>query len=132
MMCTGRPDRMSHRKWREGKQQPSRARSGHQLSCCLVSLHFLCDILSVQFTCKYKHSETRICYLCMCLCLRHEIYRLVQAKCPILLSTSQAQTGRTFSQLSNLSFARLCIKRCTGRPDRLRHRKRRETKQHLI
>ena len=49
-MCpTGRPDRMSHRKWRESKQQPSRARSawsGNQLSCCLVSLHFLCDILS--------------------------------------------------------------------------------------
>ena len=42
----GRLDRMSHRKWRETKQQPSRARSGHQLSCCLVSLHFLCDILS--------------------------------------------------------------------------------------
>ena len=37
--------RMSHRKWRETKQQQSRARSGHQLSCCLVSLGFLCDIL---------------------------------------------------------------------------------------
>ena len=44
--CTGRPDKMLHRKWRETKQQPSRARSGHQISCCLVSLHFLCDILS--------------------------------------------------------------------------------------
>ena len=43
---TRRPVRMSHRKWREGKQQPSRARSGNQLSCCLVSLHFLCDIPS--------------------------------------------------------------------------------------
>ena len=31
---------------REAKQQPSRAGSGHQISCCLVSLHFLCDILS--------------------------------------------------------------------------------------
>ena len=38
---------MSHRKWRETKQKPGRARSGHQLSCCLVpSLHFLCDILT--------------------------------------------------------------------------------------
>ena len=45
-MSTGRPIRMLHRKWRENKQDPSRARSGHQLSCCLVSLHFLCDILS--------------------------------------------------------------------------------------
>ena len=43
---TGRPVMMLHRKWRESKWQPSRARSGHQLSCCLVSLHFLCDILS--------------------------------------------------------------------------------------
>ena len=31
---------------RETKQQPSRDRSGNQISCCLVSLHFLCDILS--------------------------------------------------------------------------------------
>ena len=38
--------RMSHWKWRETKLQPSRARSGHQISCCLVSLHFLCDILA--------------------------------------------------------------------------------------
>ena len=43
---TGQPNRMSHRKLGETKQQPSRARSGHQFSCCLVSLHFLCDILS--------------------------------------------------------------------------------------
>ena len=42
---TGRPDRMSHGKWRESKQQPSKARSGNQLSCCLVSLHFLSHIL---------------------------------------------------------------------------------------
>ena len=38
--------RMSHWKWRETKQHPSRARSGHQISCSLVSLHFLCDILA--------------------------------------------------------------------------------------
>ena len=37
---------MSLRKWRETKQHPSRARSGHQIICCLVFLHFLCDILS--------------------------------------------------------------------------------------
>ena len=37
---------MSHRKWRETKQQPSRARSGHKISSCLVSLLFLCDIPS--------------------------------------------------------------------------------------
>ena len=50
---------MSIRKWRETKQQPSRARSGNQISCCLVSLNFLCDILSdgpvmkVEFTTKF-------------------------------------------------------------------------------
>ena len=38
--------RVSHWKWRETKQQPSRARSGHQISSCFVSLHFLCDILA--------------------------------------------------------------------------------------
>ena len=43
---TGRLARMPHRKWRSTKQQPSRAGSGHHISCCLVSLHFLCDILS--------------------------------------------------------------------------------------
>ena len=32
---------MSHRIWRETKQYPSRARSGNQLSCCLLSLRFL-------------------------------------------------------------------------------------------
>ena len=37
---------MSHRKWRETKQQPSRAKSCRQLSCCLVCLHFLCNILT--------------------------------------------------------------------------------------
>ena len=37
---------MSHWKWRETKQHPSRARSGHQISCSFVSLHFLCDILA--------------------------------------------------------------------------------------
>ena len=48
--CTGPHHRMSHRKWRETKQQPSRlsdrARSGNQLLSCLVSLHFLWDIPS--------------------------------------------------------------------------------------
>ena len=46
---TGPVDRMLHRiinrKRRETKQQPSRAKSGNQISCCFVSLHFLCDIL---------------------------------------------------------------------------------------
>ena len=39
-------DRMSHRKWREAKQQPSRTRSGNHINCCLVSLHFQRDIQS--------------------------------------------------------------------------------------
>ena len=37
---------MSHRKWRETKQHPCRATTGHQISCGLASLHFLCYILS--------------------------------------------------------------------------------------
>ena len=46
IVCTVIGARMSHWKWRETKLQPSRARSGHQISCCLVSLHFLSDILA--------------------------------------------------------------------------------------
>ena len=45
-MTTGPVDRMSHRKRRETKQQQSRDRSGNQISCCLVSFHVLCDLLS--------------------------------------------------------------------------------------
>ena len=40
--------RMSLWKWRETKQQASRARSGRQISCCFVSLHFLCNILATR------------------------------------------------------------------------------------
>ena len=41
---------MSHRKWRETKQQPRRAMSGNQISCCLVSIPFPCGILSSPCT----------------------------------------------------------------------------------
>ena len=34
----------------ETKQKPSRARAGHQISCCLVYLRFLCDIPVVYKT----------------------------------------------------------------------------------
>ena len=37
---------MSHRKWRETKQQLSWWPDLALLGCCLLSLHFLCDILS--------------------------------------------------------------------------------------
>ena len=33
--------------------QPSRARSGYQISCCLVSLRFLCDIHSIHSVHEY-------------------------------------------------------------------------------
>ena len=45
-------------KWRETKQQLSRARIGNQLSCCLFSLHFLCDILSGRIVLMYVAEET--------------------------------------------------------------------------
>ena len=44
--CRATRQDIALRKWRETKKQPSRARSGNQLSCCLVSLLFLCHILS--------------------------------------------------------------------------------------
>ena len=39
--CTGPPDRMSHRKWRSTNEQPSRARAGYQISCCLRVLSLI-------------------------------------------------------------------------------------------
>ena len=39
LQYTGPVCRMSQRKGRETEQQPSRARSDHQISCCLFSLH---------------------------------------------------------------------------------------------
>ena len=45
---TGRPDRMSHRKWRESKQQLSWWPDLTLLGCCLVSLYFLCKIMSMS------------------------------------------------------------------------------------
>ena len=43
---TGPPDNMSHRKWRESKQQLIWFPALALLGCCLVSLHFLWNILS--------------------------------------------------------------------------------------
>ena len=35
---------MSHRQWKETKQQPGTAEQGNILGCCLVSSCLLCDI----------------------------------------------------------------------------------------
>ena len=45
---------------------PSRASSGHQISCCLVSIHFPCDILldgpvmKVEFTTKFLWQDNTL------------------------------------------------------------------------
>ena len=39
---------MSHRKWKETKQQPGTAGPGSILGYCFVSLRFLCDIHSIH------------------------------------------------------------------------------------
>ena len=57
---TGLLDRMAHRKWRATKQQPSKARSGHQLSCCSLSLHFLVRH-PIQSPCTTKLPPSPIC-----------------------------------------------------------------------
>ena len=44
--CTVPERRMSHRKWWQTKQQLSWLPDLALLGCCLLSLHFLCDILS--------------------------------------------------------------------------------------
>ena len=50
---------MSLRKWRETKRQPSSAGLGHQIICCLVSLHFLCDILHTGLVDRMLHRKWR-------------------------------------------------------------------------
>ena len=54
--CTGVVRRMSYRKL-------SRARSGHQISCPLVSFHFLCDILRMTsvVSCPALISRSQSC-----------------------------------------------------------------------
>ena len=54
-------DMMSHRKWGETKQQSSTNRSGNRINCCLVSLHFLCDILSGRPVHSFIHSTAYLC-----------------------------------------------------------------------
>ena len=58
--CTVIVARMSHWKWRKTKQQPSRAKAGHQISCCLVSLYFLCDILATITVVGRAHSQVQV------------------------------------------------------------------------
>ena len=61
-------DRMSHRKWRETKQQLIWWPEVALLGCCLVSLNFLCDILSsrpVQCCATIGSSETSIGQMCL-------------------------------------------------------------------
>ena len=51
----------------------------------------------------------------------YTVYSLVQKKGPVLLNTSQAEPGRTFTQLSDLSFARPCINFGDRSPSGSRH-----------
>ena len=58
--------RMSHRKWRENKQQLMWWPELVLLGCCLVSLHFRCDILAlIPVQCKSLTLTTRIPSLLM-------------------------------------------------------------------
>ena len=50
---------MSHRNWKETKQQPGTAGPGNILGCCLVSLRFLSDIDPV-----HKFLEPGSSFLC--------------------------------------------------------------------
>ena len=79
---TGRPVMMLHRKWRESKQQPSRARSGHQISCCLVSLHFLCDT-DILSGCPVQSCVESFLLSCENFCRNHF---------PVILSHPRAET----------------------------------------
>ena len=48
---------MSYRKRKETKQQTGTAGPGNILGCCLVSLHFLCDIYSIHSVHDSRHER---------------------------------------------------------------------------
>ena len=78
-ICTGIGARMSHRKWRETKHNPSRTSSGHLISCFLFSLHFRYNILApIPVVPRYFENEmdkqTQLVYLHF-----HLHYRLAHA-----------------------------------------------------
>ena len=52
-------DSVSHSKWRATRQHPSRSTSAHQISCILVYLHFLCEILS-SHSVLFKFNESTL------------------------------------------------------------------------
>ena len=56
--CTVNVSRITHRIWKETNMQPSRVRSSNPISCCLLSLHFPCDIL-LTFTVSVNFNSNK-------------------------------------------------------------------------
>ena len=110
--------RMSHWKIRQTKQHPSRARSGHHISCSSVSLHFLCDILAPitvdKLLKKSKDSESWVFRI-----LNQHSSRLF-VSCFVLHPLLQQplmrsrDTGRVFQYLSCKSCNRINVKDSTS------------------
>ena len=77
-VCTGWLDRMSHRKWRETKQQLIWWPEVDGLGWCLGSLYFLCDIMSshpvIPHQCIHDSKCNNLCafvswlYVCRLIC----------------------------------------------------------------
>ena len=50
--CTGRMERIAHRKWKESKQQPSMLSGLAVPGCCLIYFHYLWAIHPIRPVCK--------------------------------------------------------------------------------
>ena len=98
---------MWYRKWRETKQQPSRARSGHQSSCCLVPLHFLCDIPVIHEVVSFASQFQSV---------RHTLLTFV--------ASSPQCTPASLQQDQGLSFPLSLSEAQSSSPERERERER--------
>ena len=73
---------MSHRKRKETKQQPGTAGQGNILGCCLVSLHFPCNIPSihsVRYACIPPPSSPQPFFLSPTLCIQTRTHKFLTA-----------------------------------------------------
>ena len=69
--CTVNVCRISHRIWKETKMHPGRVRSSNLISCCLLFLHFRCDILQTFTVQCHLDPMTVPDYLCYILFTRY-------------------------------------------------------------
>ena len=50
---------MTHRIWKETKQEPGTAGPGNMPGCCLVSLHFLCYMVAALYIVQWFKEKAK-------------------------------------------------------------------------